>query len=186
MQTAYFTDRLFLNVVSSNKAQSILDFYLKNKEFLEPHEPLRANNFYTLNFHKANLNCEYNAFIRHTYVRFWLYLRQNPSTPIGSICFSNILRGAFLSCMLGYKLDKDYCGNGYMYEALNYIIPVVCSDLSLHRVEAMVMPDNTPSINLLNRLHFMEEGYLNDYALIQGKWQDHILYTYIYDNSRSQ
>ena len=90
-----------------------------------------------------------------------------------SVCFSNILRGAFCSCMAGYKLGKEYCGNGYMYETLYTLIPVICKDLSIHRIEAMVMPGNTPSISLLNRLHFTEEGYLRSFAQINGVWEDH-------------
>ena len=49
----------------------------------------------------------------------------------------------------------------------------------MHRVEAMVMPDNNPSISLLERLNFNKEGHLKDFAQINGKWEDHYLYTYI-------
>lgn len=179
MLTTYTTNRLILNILNPSKAGLVLNFYERNISFLEPHEPKRAENFYTLEFQRANMSCEYNAFIKQSYIRYWIFKKNHPEKVIGSICFSNILKGAFCSCMVGYKLDKDYCGNGYMQEALIKLIPIICKELSIHRIEAMVMPENIPSISLLTRLHFIEEGYLHSYAQINGEWQDHILYTYI-------
>ena len=179
MLVTYNTNRLVLNVLNPSKAGLVLNFYIKNKDFLEPHEPKRARLFYTYEFQRANLACEYNAFIKQSNIRYWISLNNNPDKIIGSVCFSNILKGAFCSCMAGYKLGKEYCGNGYLYEALYTLIPVICKELSIHRIEAMVMPGNTPSISLLNRLHFTEEGYLRSFAQINGVWEDHILYSYI-------
>ena len=49
-------------------------------------------------------------------------------------------------------------------------------DLKLHRIEAFVMPENNPSIKLLESLYFQKEGLLQKNAKIQGHWEDHILY----------
>ena len=179
MLITYTTNRLILNVLSPSRAGIVLDFYNNNRTFLEPHEPKRAKNFYTTGFQRSNLSCEYIAFIKQTYLRYWIFLENNMDQVIGSVCFSNILKGAFCSCMIGYKLGEEYCGKGYMQEALTKLIPIVCSGLSIRRIEAMVMPGNQPSINLLNRLHFIKEGYLHSFAQINGVWEDHILYSYI-------
>ena len=111
-------------------------------------------------------------------MRYWMFDKKNPDFPIGTICFSNFLRGAFSSCMVGYKLDKGYTKKGYMTEALNFLLPEVCFDYPLHRIEAYVMPDNTSSIRLLNKLGFKQEGYLHEFAKINNSWEDHFLYTY--------
>ncbi len=179
MLVTYTTNRLTLNILNPSMAGLVLDFYVKNRFFLEPHEPERTKRFYTFEYQHSNLSCEYNAFIRHSYIRYWILLDNCPDRVIGTVCFSNMLKGAFASCMIGYKLGKEYCGKGYMQEALTKLIPIICKELSIHRIEAMVMPGNIPSINLLNRLHFIEEGYLHSFAKINGAWEDHILYTYI-------
>lgn len=177
MQFQYTTDRLYLKILQADSAQQILDFYIRNKDILEKREPARSENFYTLAFQQANLSCEYQAFLKFTYARFWLFCKSEPQLPIGSVCFSNILHGAFQNCMVGYKLDQNYCHRGYMQEALSFLLPIAFDAYSLHRIEAMVQPDNTASIRLLNRLGFLEEGYIKEYANINGEWKDHLLYS---------
>lgn len=179
MLVTYNTDRLVLNVLNPSNAGLVLNFYIRNKNFLEPHEPKRTKLFYTYGFQRANLACEYNAFIKQSNIRYWISLNNDPGNLIGTVCFNNILKGAFCSCMAGYKLGREYCGNGYMHETLNMLIPIICKELSMHRIEAMVMPGNIPSINLLKKLGFKKEGYLHSFAQINGIWEDHILYSYI-------
>jgi ribosomal-protein-alanine N-acetyltransferase len=38
--------------------------------------------------------------------RLWLFKKAGDKRIIGSVGFNNIVRDAFLSCHLGYKLDK--------------------------------------------------------------------------------
>lgn len=179
MQFTYQTERLLLKILSPEYAAVINQFYLDNKQFLEPFEPKRPQNFYTTDFHSSNLHCEYNAFLKLSYFRYWLFLKEDSDEPIGSVCFSNILRGAFHKCMLGYKLAEKHCQKGYMLEALSALIPIILKDLKLHRIEAYVQPDNFPSIRLLSKLDFKEEGYLQKYAEIQGSWTDHLIFSYL-------
>ena len=80
--------------------------------------------------------------------------------------------------MVGYKLDSEHTGKGYMTEALKFLLPELCFDYPLHRIEAYVMPDNVSSIRLLNTLGFRKEGYLHSFAKINNNWEDHLLYTY--------
>ena len=112
-------------------------------------------------------------------MRYWIFTKAHPNVPIGSVCFNNFLHGAFQKCMLGYKLGETDCHNGYMREVLLFMIPLIMQEFHLHRIEAYVQPDNFSSIRLLTRLGFIEEGYLSDYAQINGKWVDHLLFSYI-------
>lgn len=178
MQFTYQTERLLLQILNPDQAVPVCNFYRENKEFLEPFEPKRPANFYTYEFHRSNLSYEYNAFLKLSYIRYWIFTKENPSIPIGSVCFNNILHGAFQKCMLGYKLGKSQCHKGYMQETLSALLPVVLQEIKLHRIEAFVQPDNESSIRLLSRLGFIEEGYLQSYAQINGHWKDHLLFSY--------
>lgn len=179
MHVIYHTPRLDLRILRPGQEDIVLNFYERNRAFLEPLEPLRAEHFYTLEYQRSNLSCEYNSFVKFNYLRFWLFDKANPFHAIGTISFSNFRKGAFGSCMLGYKLDQSACHQGYMSEALSSLIPKVFQEYHLHRLEAMVMPGNTASIRLLERLGFIREGYLHSFAQIHGKWCDHLLYTYL-------
>ncbi len=179
MQFMYETDRLHLRILPAEYAPVVCCFYQENKAFLEPFEPRRPENFYTADFQRSNLLCEYNAFLKHSYLRYWIFLAGWPDMPIGTVCFSNIQHGAFEKCTLGYKLGRDYCHCGYMHEALSLLVPLIMKNIHLHRMEAYVQPDNFPSIRLLAKLGFTKEGYLREYAEIYGKWTDHLLFSYL-------
>ena len=179
MRPEYETNRLLLSTSHPDKADSVLRFYERNREFLEPYEPVKRPGFYTLDFQRTNLTFEYNSFVKARYLRMWMYLKETPDIPIGTVCFSNFLKGAFSSCMIGYKTDKDHLRQGYMTEALSFLVPLVCREYHFHRIEAYVMPDNPASISLLENLTFHREGLLHDLAQINGKWEDHYISTYL-------
>ena len=73
-------------------------------------------------------------------------------------------------------MDKAYTGKGYCTEALRAGINIMINDLELHRFEALVLPENAPSIAILENLGFKKEGLLRDKIMIQDKWRDHYLY----------
>ena len=49
-------------------------------------------------------------------------------------------------------------------------------ELRMHKVTAVVHPGNVPSMKLLNRLGFVQEGLLHDYLILHGKWCNHYIY----------
>ncbi len=107
--------------------------------------------------------------------RFFIRTKENPDIIIGLCNFTQIFRGAFLACYLGYKIDHAYEGKGFMFEALQALIRYVFEELGLHRIMANYMPSNIRSANLLHRLGFVIEGYAKNYLLINDHWADHVL-----------
>lgn len=47
--------------------------------------------------------------------------------------------------------------------------------VQLHRIEATVRPENTPSRAVLAHVGFREEGLLKRYLEVDGAWRDHLL-----------
>lgn len=178
MDLAYNTERLTLRVLHSGDARSVCEFYQKNRGTFEAVEPPRTPNFYSVDFHKTNLLNEYNEFIQGKYLRFYLFEQKDPQTIIGSVCFNSFRNGCFQSCVLGYKMDEDYCNCGYMTESLNYSIHrIISREYGVHRIEAMVLPDNYSSMQVLDKLGFVNEGICRDYARLNGVWRDHFRYS---------
>lgn len=77
---------------------------------------------------------------------------------------------------VGYELGRQAWGQGYMREALSYLLPWGFEHLNLHRVEAQVHPDNTPSRRLLEGLGFVEEGRQRQAAAWGGQRHDVLHY----------
>lgn len=173
------TDRLILKILNKDAAPLVLSFYSDNKELFEPWEPKRAANFYTLSYQKASLSAEYHQMTEGKLLRYWIFLKNNPAEIVGSICFQNFLMGPYKSCSLGYKFSNKFCHKGYAYESIRKGIEIMFEDHQLHRIEAFIMPNNQPSMKLIEKLHFNFEGLSYSYANINGTWSDHRRYALI-------
>ena len=48
--------------------------------------------------------------------------------------------------------------------------------VGLHRLEATVRPENAPSLRVLAKLGFREEGLFRRYLDVDGAWRDHLCF----------
>jgi len=108
-------------------------------------------------------------------VRFWLFKKEDQmlEKPLGTLALTNIIRGVFKSCFLGYKMDEDEINKGYMTEAIKALVKIAFSELNLHRIEANIMPRNERSIRVVEKCGFINEGLAKKYLKINGIWEDH-------------
>ena len=169
------TERLILATPRAEQAEAMLDFVSRNREHLKPWSPPAAPNIYTLPHWQEAIPKYALAFDSGTAVRFWLSPRDRVHRVIGSIGFSQIFRGPFCSCVLGYQIDHEYEGQGLMSEALRAALHYVFEEQKLHRVAANYRPENVRSGRLLSKLGFRIEGYSKDYLFIDDAWRDHVL-----------
>lgn len=175
MKRIYETERLKLVVLDESHAEKIMQFYIKNDEFLSPFEHIKPRAFYTLDNHKMTLRLEEEEFLKMNMVRFWLFKKEDQmlEKPLGTLALTNIIRGVFKSCFLGYKMDEDEINKGYMTEAINALVKIAFSELKLHRIEANIMPRNERSIRVVEKCGFINEGLAKQYLKINGIWEDH-------------
>ena len=174
MEKVYETDRLILKTLDRCYAGAVLDYYERNKLFLEEWEAVKSDDFYTLQYHEELLDKEKAGIENNNLLKLWVFKKEDASRVIGCIVFNNIIKGAFLSCHLGYKLDQDELNNGYITEALEKGIQVVFEEYKLHRIEANIMPKNIRSFRVVEKLGFYNEGLAYKYLKINGIWEDHI------------
>lgn len=176
MKRVYETDRLMLRILNEDSSPQVLDYYIRNKDFLEEWELKRPKEFYTLEAQASQLRNEFKDFEEKRALRLWIFKKDDKeeNKAIGLIAFNNIVWGAFLSCFLGYKLDKDEINKGYVTEALKKGIEIAFSEYKLHRIEANIMPKNARSLRVVEKLGFYNEGLAHKYLRINGKWEDHI------------
>lgn len=154
-------------------AQELLDYYVRNEEHLRPFEPTRDKNFYTVDFQKEILLESYRHLMTGVGSDLGIYMDKK---LIGKVKISNIVYGVFKNGIIGYSIDKQYEGKGYMKEVLLLILDYAKNHLDLHRLEASVLNDNSRSKNLLLSCDFEEVGINKKYLYINGKWRDHITF----------
>ena len=176
------TDRLMLKVLDAVHAPEVLAFYQQNCTLFDAFEPTRPNNFYTLDFQTTFMDYEYQDTVKGKTLRYYIYLKENPDTIIGSVNFSNIMHGPFSRTSIGYKLDARFHGQGYATEGCLAAIGVIFSNYKIHRIEARVAPENLPSIHLLERIGFLYEGIEYRGVEVNGIFRDHYRYGLLSDS----
>jgi ribosomal-protein-alanine N-acetyltransferase len=148
---------------------------------LDRWSPPPAAGFFTESFWAERLAMSVEEFHADRAVRFVMQAREPgrlapPDAPIvGTINYTNIVRGAFHACHLGYQVDRRDEGRGLMAEALRATNEFMFDALRLHRIMANFRPENERSRRLLERLGFVREGLARDYLFIDGAWRDHVL-----------
>lgn len=176
MQKIYETERLFLKVIDGDYAQLVLDYFNRNRDHLAEFDPLRSENFYKVENRKKAIEQELIEINNGEQLRLWIFKKSDIGFEkiIGTICFSHIVEGFFLSCYVGYSIDFSEINKGYITEVLKKGIDIMFDEYKLHRIEATVMPKNKPSLKVLEKLNFKNEGLSEKYQKINGKWEDHI------------
>ncbi|HPF78240.1 MAG TPA: GNAT family N-acetyltransferase [Alphaproteobacteria bacterium] len=147
----------------------------KNQEFLTPYEPQWAEDCLTNAYFKRRLARQDEEYRAGRGCYFLIHHRRSGDI-IGGINLNNIQMGAACFASLGYWIDSDYQGQGYMKEAAALVIDYAFNTLHLKRLNAGSLPHNARSIGLLKSLGFEEEGYAKKYLQINGAWQDHVLF----------
>lgn len=169
------TPRLRLVSPESALAAAMRDFVMRNETHLAPWNPPAPPGVGTEAHWQAFAETNAAAFESGQAVRLWMTLREQPTRVLGTIGFSQIFRGPFCSCVMGYQIDREMEGKGLMREALQAAIRYMFAEQKLHRIGANYRPENVRSGRLLARLGFRIEGLSRNYLLIDGAWRDHIL-----------
>jgi len=170
------TARLSLCLPPPEAASRMLAYATENDEYLARWSPPRPTAYFTEEYWRKHLQTAREEFREGSAVRFVLQQRDAPEETFVGVCnFSQIFRGPFLACYLGYHLDHRFVGKNLMHEALTAAIAYMFNEQKLHRIMANYMPANERSGKLLKRLGFTIEGYARDYLFIAGAWQDHVL-----------
>ncbi len=168
------SERLCVRLLEPHESAKMVQFRLDNRKHLEEWEPRRSPEFFTEGFWQIQLRISLRDFRDGATVNFVL-LDAAEEEVLGVCNYTNIVRGTFQSCHLGYALHHKAQGTGTMHEALQMTNAYIFKEQGLHRIMAGYLPRNDRSGALLERLGFEKEGYARKYLKINGAWEDHIL-----------
>lgn len=168
------SSRLVLSPPRPGDAGGMLDYQQRNRLGFQPWTPKRDPYFYTLEGTQARI-ASMQATMRDQQALHLLLRLPDSGSIVGECAFTNIVRGPFQACHLGFSLCRAFQGKGFMEEGLRCAIGFVFEEMGLHRVMANYRPENERSQRLLTRLGFEHEGRARAYLHIDGQWRDHIL-----------
>lgn len=155
---------------------SIAEYYSRNKRHLEPSMPQRSPNFYTEAYWRDELVSYELSMTAGKELRF---VMMSDNDVVGCIDYSQIVRGAFQACYLGYSIDIKHQGRGLMRMSLLQTISEIILRFDLNRIMANYEPTNMRSGKLLKSLGFEQEGFARNYLKLNGVWKDHVLTSYV-------
>jgi [ribosomal protein S5]-alanine N-acetyltransferase len=180
---ALATDRLILRLPEISDIPAILSFFQENAAHFAPTDPPMPPDFVTEEFWAARIPKIHEARAAEQSLNLHLFF-PGAHELVGTANFSQMFRGPFQACFLGYKIARRHEGQGLMSEALRRAIGYLFDDLNFHRVMANHLPENARSAALLQRLGFEREGLARNYLLINGRWRDHVLNSLVNENWR--
>lgn len=162
--------------IKEGDATLLKDFEFANIEHFSRYAPMQEKKMDSIAYWEKKVLEYMQEFNNGTSVRFLLFDKNSLKESIVGVCnFTQIFRGAFQACYLGYKIDKLHEGKGLMFEALSVACAYMFQEENLHRIMANYIPSNSRSEKLLKLLGFEKEGYAKEYLFINGIWEDHIL-----------
>ncbi|NLQ16104.1 GNAT family N-acetyltransferase [Marinomonas sp. M1K-6] len=168
------TKRGVLTVLDEAQAPLLFDYLNQEKAFLTPWEPQRSEGYYSLETCQLRIREIRRDFVEGKGVVL-CFLSPNEDRMLAYSNYSNIIRGVFQACNLGYSLRESEQGKGMMHEALSAGVEYLHKEWQIDRIQATYMPRNIKSAAVLEKLGFDKEGLAKSYLKINGVWEDHIL-----------
>lgn len=168
--------RLYLRLPEARDAQSWVAQISRNQEFLRPWSPaaaLRQVNRHGFAARRALWQYDSRQGCAHVFFIF----RHEDDALLGGITLGNIIRAAGQMATLGYWLDGDVRGQGYMTEAVGRLAEYAFEEMGLHRLQAGCLPENHASHRVLEKNGFRPEGVARGYIKINGLWRDHVIFS---------
>lgn len=159
-----------LVVLTPEHSGSMLEYYIKNKNYLSLFEPVRDETFYTIISQRNTLIDEYKQYLNGEAITFGVF---KEGILIGRIRISSIVYGIFKNAFIGYSIDEKEQGKGYAKEAVKLVCDYAFEYMGLHRIEAATLIDNIKSEKVLLNCGFQKIGTSPKYLFINGKWRDH-------------
>ena len=169
------SDRIIMRPPQMTDWPQWADARRKNKAHIQPFDPLWATNALDESFFERRIGRQSREWALGLANAF-LILKREDCSLIGGMNINNICRGAAQFASLGYWVEKNHQGQGYMAEALQLTLRYVFEELELHRVNASCLLNNARSKKTLLNAGFEQEGTAEKYLKINGIWQDHELF----------
>jgi len=149
--------------------EQLLAFESENRQHFEQWIASRGDSFYNLASVKSSL--EQAQWASHS-GREYHYLAWIDEEIVGRITLRHVETEQYYKATLGYRFSQRHGGKGYATIAVSHIVKLAFEELRLHRIEAVVIADNLPSVAIMRKCGFQQYGHSHSSVLRNGKWMD--------------
>ncbi|WP_214881827.1 MULTISPECIES: GNAT family protein [unclassified Exiguobacterium] len=105
----------------------------------------------------------------------WAICDRFTNDLVGTIGFHN-WTAQYYRAEIGFEVSHHYWRQGVAFEAATAVIQHGFEEFKFHRISALVAPGNEGSNRLVQKLGFIEEGLLKDYAYSHSRFMDLTMY----------
>jgi [ribosomal protein S5]-alanine N-acetyltransferase len=147
-----------------------------NRDHTGPWDPLRDESFYTVAGQRLELELDQRAWAAGTAFAFAVLAMDEGDRIIGRVALANVVRGPWQNATLGYWIDYRAARRGHASRAVSLALAYAFEHVGLHRVQPAIIPRNTASRGVAEKVGFRHEGRALRYLKINGVWEDHDIY----------
>jgi [ribosomal protein S5]-alanine N-acetyltransferase len=147
-----------------------------NRDHTGPWDPARDESFYTAAGQRLELELDQRAWAAGTAFAFAVLAIDEGDRIIGRVALANVVRGPWQNATLGYWIDRRAAGRGHASRAVRLALTYAFEHIGLHRVQPAIIPRNTASRRVAEKVGFRLEGRALRYLKINGVWEDHDIY----------
>lgn len=147
----------------------------ESRDFLQPWEPSWREDHLSEKAYRVRLGTFKRLLNTDQAYPFHIF-RASDNVLVGACNLTQVQRRVQQRVNLGYWVGERFARQGFARAAIRAACKFSFETLALHRVEAAVRADNSPSKTLLESLGFRHEGTGRGYLKIDGQWRDHELY----------
>ncbi len=98
---------------------------------------------------------------------------------VGQLNVSSITYGSLSSATIGYWVAQSSAGRGITPTAVALATDYCFHSLRLHRMEICIRPENRPSLRVVEKRGFRDEGFRRRFIHINGEWRDHFAFALV-------
>ena len=117
----------------------------------------------------------------------WAITLKGNNSLIGTIGFVR-MKKEHNRAEVGYMLGTEFQQQGIMHEAMQAVLEYGFRTMLLHSVEAVIVPENIASASLLQKNHFVQEGFHREDFYYNGRYLNSAVYALLaseYEQARS-
>ena len=166
----------YLRTLTIKDASSLANLVYDNKYYWSVFEPLHQDEYYTSSVQREKIRESLMLMQEKREFSFGIF-EHKTDRMIGSVSLYSLKRMPFSSGLIGYSVDQGFIGKGIATEAVKLVKSFGFENVHLNRIEAYVSPRNFGSIKVLENNLFFREGLLRKLLFINGKWEDHYMYS---------
>jgi [ribosomal protein S5]-alanine N-acetyltransferase len=163
------TDRLQLRQIVKEDAMAIYNYF--SDEEVTTHYGM---NTFTSAVQALQLITSFQLLFNENKGIRWGIVRKDTNEFIGTGGFHNVSK-PYQRCEIGYEIARPHWKQGFASEAASALLTYGFE--TYNRIGALVLPENIPSIHLVEKLGFTKEGLLRDYIIQADQARDAYMYS---------